>query len=102
LSSTARATPPSSAAPFAGALLDKVKATVVLCRELEWCGTWAWAGDTIAHRIDGKRTVRREVFDAIAVPLCTELVRRGAVDQSDAKTLTRAKPTRAKPATADG
>jgi hypothetical protein len=77
---------------FAGALLEMVTATVGVWRELEWCGTWAWAGGAIGHRIDGKRTVRREALAAIALKLRAELVRRGAVDQADAKTPTRAKP----------
>jgi hypothetical protein len=66
---------------FAGALLDQVTATVIVWRELDWCGTWAWIDDTIARRIDGKRTVRREALDAIAAELRAELVRRGALEQ---------------------
>jgi hypothetical protein len=72
---------------FTGVLLDKVTATVVVWRELDWAGMWAWR-EGFAHRLDGKRTIRREALDALAVALRAELVRRGAVDQADAATAT--------------
>jgi hypothetical protein len=65
---------------FAGALLDQVTATVVVWRELDWAGTWAWREGRFAHRLDGKRAIGREALDAIAVALRAELVRRGAVE----------------------